>query len=355
MIRFEPIPELSSLLMSARMARFPYPEVADAVTAVDKRTKTPSSDTAAWRAVYEDVLAELIPQILDAQRRLEGDRKTVASARGDRSAAATPSAVQAASTALQSESNHWQGRLQQQEGELLSKVEPAVRNLDVVSESDQETGELVFLFNKSQTSLFWGWLAEVERTWSANNGRLAALRGQEAVGPLLPEGAFEVRATELRAPSWQPPELHGERIPEPGFFQLLGATYRTIMTSVTAVSGLGFFLSRTDLVERTCCQGHSDRVGLGLPRRHRVRDRHDPQGTPPKHGPPPCPRQGRASARGDRPGEDAPFDRGDGPEGTGRSPLEHGIGPTEEGARRESRGPRNCPVASPLDRRSHAG
>jgi hypothetical protein len=245
MIRFEPIPEVASFLMSARMARFPYPEVADAVTLMERRTKTPSSDTEAWRAVYRDVLHVLIPQVLDAQHRLEEERKSVASGRSDRAGAMSPGAVQAAQTALQSEINHWQGRLQQQEAEILSKVEPALKGLDVVSAPDKTTGELVFLFQMDQLKRFWLWLAEVEARWSANNGKLASVRGNEAVAPLLPAGAFEVQPADLRPPLWQPPELHGERIPEPGFFQILGATYRTIMTSVTAVSGLGFFVSRT--------------------------------------------------------------------------------------------------------------
>lgn len=247
MLVLEPIPELSALLLSAKMARFPFPEVAQAIAAAETRSRTPSSDRAGWKSFYKDVVSLLIPQLLEAQRRVDQDKHALQDQQGQRlSIERVSMAVQGA---LQTATNEWQARLQEQDLQLVAKMDRAVETLAVTSEPDKATGELVFVFEPQGLEAFWEWLRRAEQQWADNNGNLVKIRAQEAIAPLLGSVAFEVKPAQVQVPALAPMKMRGERIPEPSFFQSLGATYRTVMTAVTAVSGLGFFLSRTITLE----------------------------------------------------------------------------------------------------------
>jgi hypothetical protein len=244
MFVLEPIPQLSAMLLSLRLAKVQETPLGPDVGRIDASTKTAkSSDRRAWLQIYASV-AQLIPRIVEQYSRPAQLAAVAAPAQAHR----ISTVIAAAQTALQRASSDWTARLSTQEKDLARKASQAAEHLPVVSNVDESVGDLVFTYDPTQLGAYWRWLGDAERMWAMNNGVLVAHRAQESILDTLgeiPTGqAFRIVGAPLEPTAAPPPRLKGHRIPNPGFFQSLGATYRFVMSGVTAVSGLGFFATR---------------------------------------------------------------------------------------------------------------
>ena len=242
----EPVAALSALFMCVRMAKLTDPDLAEAFSSLEARSRaTKSSEKAAWAALYREA-AELMPKVVAHQARLDRERDAAQASQATKQrlgqlAMSLPSGLSRAA-------GDWSARLAQQERETLAKAQKAIDALEVTSLVDPKVGELVFRFEPAMVDRFWEWLRAAEAGWTQNNAKLVAVRATECIQDVLlelPAGVtFEVGPAPLEPPRFEAPRLEGSRIPNPTFFQSLGSTYRFVMSAVTAVSGLGFFATR---------------------------------------------------------------------------------------------------------------
>jgi hypothetical protein len=248
----DPIPELTSFSMSIGLFKLGDGELENELAAFKTKLRaTKSSQTDAWPPIYRDALA-LFSRILAANERFKAASQPPPAAGGSgEDPRQLGLALSAAQSALQQAQGVWQGRLQSQvRTDLMPKIERSISSLGVENTRDRSTGMTVFKVVPAQLLQFYGWLRNLEEAWVANNAGLAAVRADEAVAEAL--GGSDVlgfRVSQPTVPLPAPcdertPKLAGYSIPTPGPFELLGNTYKFIMSVVTAVSGLGFIASR---------------------------------------------------------------------------------------------------------------
>lgn len=101
----------------------------------------------------------------------------------------------------------------------------------------------------AELAQFYGWLANLERSWAQHNAELVATRANEAIATVLGGHPFDFSVQPARinpppAPSPGRPKVEGYTIDTPRAFALLGNGYRLVMSSVGAVSALGFLSAR---------------------------------------------------------------------------------------------------------------
>jgi len=222
----------------------------DLATFKAKVRATSSSQLEAWPAIYREALG-LFQRVIAAN-----DRSAVARAgptgqlSSSDEARQLSTALSAAQSALQQVQAAWPGRLQSQlRSDLIPKVERSIAQLNVQATRDRATGMTVYKLATEDLLKFYAWLHGVEQAWAKNNAELTALRANEAMFEALGGEnplQFTVSAPQLSLPrpcDERSPKLAGHSLQTPGTFELLGSTYKYIMTVVTAISGLGYVAS----------------------------------------------------------------------------------------------------------------
>jgi hypothetical protein len=242
----DPIKELVDFGMLARVLKLEDAGLETELGALRERTRSAKGD-AEWVEVYREALS-LFERVLEAGAPPGGSE-----ARAQLDPAALKrraQALAAAHAALQQAHSSWTVRLATQlRNELWPKLERSVAKLEVSATIESDTGMTRFVVEPQQLEEFYGWLASTERRWLDNNGELVAVRANESMREAVGSEPldFEVRPAPL--PSAPPctagsPRLHGHAVSTPSPFELLGSTYKIIMSVVTAVASIGFMASR---------------------------------------------------------------------------------------------------------------
>jgi hypothetical protein len=242
----DPIKELVDFGMLARVLKVDDPELEAQLGTLRERTRSAKGDSE-WIEVYREALV-LFERVLEACA--PGAGRETPTQLDPAAAKRRAQAFAAAQSVLQQAHSSWTARLTTQlRNEVWPKIERSVAKLEVSATVESDTGMTRFVVRPEQLEEFYGWLTSVERRWLDNNGELAALRAnesmREAVGgePL----DFEVRPAALpSAPACTAgsPRLHGHAVSTPSPFELLGSTYKIVMSVVTAVASIGFMASR---------------------------------------------------------------------------------------------------------------
>jgi hypothetical protein len=243
---FDPIPELTAMAMALRAARFDDAALADALHALEARTRaTKGSDGAAWAAIYRDALS-LPPLALAAQARLEAAKAE--GARAQEVARRAQAASLDADAALQKALSDWPSRLEQQEADLLEKVAKSAEHVGVVEAANETTGETLYAAETTSLEGFFGWLEQARERWASQNAALLAQRAAEALEPVLrglPAGLAPVLdAAPLSLRPVSRPRLKGYTVPTPGRFEGVAKTLKSISTMSATVAGFGYIVVR---------------------------------------------------------------------------------------------------------------
>jgi hypothetical protein len=265
---FEPIAAFSAMMMTLKGARLEQPELeAELGQLSEQARQTRASNVAAWVPLYRGALA-LVPRVIAAQASIEERREGKQRAQASQQQLAA--AVQAAQSALTRATSDWQARIDEQvkgRDGLAGKAERSVEKLAVVALDDPATGQTTYRIDPAQLDGFVGWLGGNEAKWAENNGKLVAVRAGEALvaeGVTFPPGiTFELAPLALDA---GPPrlKLQGHSTPTPSRFELVGATFKTIMTGFASVSGIGFIAPRILGASADLTRGLSVLFGLML-------------------------------------------------------------------------------------------
>ncbi|MBN1611617.1 MAG: hypothetical protein JW940_33590 [Polyangiaceae bacterium] len=242
----DPIKELVDFGMLARVLKLEDATLETRLAALRERMRSAKGD-AEWVAVYQEALV-LFERVLEACTPVGGSETPAPL--DPASAKRKAQALAAAQSALQQAHSSWTVRLTTQlRNELWPKLERSVVKLEVSGTIESDTGMTRFVVEPQQLEDFYGWLASIERRWLDNNGELVAVRANEGMREAAGNEPFdfEVRPAALpAAPPCTPssPRLHGHAVSTPGPFELLGSTYKIVMSVVTAVASVGFMASR---------------------------------------------------------------------------------------------------------------
>jgi hypothetical protein len=242
----DPIKELVDFGMLARVLKLEDPGLETELGALRERTRSARGDTE-WTEVYREAL-RLFERVLEACASVGGSETP---AQLDPAAAKRKAqALAAAHAALQQAHSTWTVRLATQlRNELWPKLERSVAKLEVSATSEPDTGMTRFVVQPQQLEEFYGWLTGVERRWLDNNGELVAVRANESMREAAGGESLDVEVRPVTLLSAPPctggsPRLHGHAVSTPSPFELLGSTYKIVMSVVTAVASIGFMASR---------------------------------------------------------------------------------------------------------------
>jgi hypothetical protein len=245
---FEPIPAMTSLLMSLQAARFGDPTLEAAISSLGGRMRQARpSDLSSWPPLYREAL-RLLDMALQAQTRIEESKnKQQAQQQAQQQIQAVKQILQ---SVVSQQRMDWgprlRGQLQGEQG-MLPMLLVELEKLPVTTTEDSSAGLTSYAIEPATLVKFVDRVQELERKVLENDQDLVAIRANEALkahGMTLPQGMkFFIEPAKMRAgrPSLL---LEGVQKPTPSAFEFVGGIHRTAMAIVGGVSSVGFVIGR---------------------------------------------------------------------------------------------------------------